>query len=168
MFCPRCATQNELEQNYCRQCGQLLSGARLDLERSWPGQLENAKRGEALIRNGTIILVVFTLIALIVAITTVIISGLTSPTILSVIIDLLLGLAIGLPLIVVGRVKLKRERGHLPEASHQFVPSLPDPVQQVELSTNLKADLHPPGDRDSVTDRTTLDLQNSERGSRRS
>ena len=29
MFCPRCATQNELAQNYCRHCGPLLSGARL-------------------------------------------------------------------------------------------------------------------------------------------
>lgn len=33
MFCPQCATENDLQQGYCRHCGLPLAGARLALER---------------------------------------------------------------------------------------------------------------------------------------
>ena len=33
MFCPQCATQNDSQQHYCRECGLPLAGARLALER---------------------------------------------------------------------------------------------------------------------------------------
>jgi hypothetical protein len=32
MYCPRCGTQNRLEQKFCRQCGLALPGVRLALE----------------------------------------------------------------------------------------------------------------------------------------
>ncbi|HEY7785735.1 MAG TPA: zinc ribbon domain-containing protein [Pyrinomonadaceae bacterium] len=32
MFCPKCGTENSLEQKYCRHCGQSLAGVRLALE----------------------------------------------------------------------------------------------------------------------------------------
>jgi len=32
MFCPRCGTENDLAQKFCRQCGQSLSSVRLVLE----------------------------------------------------------------------------------------------------------------------------------------
>lgn len=32
MYCPRCGTQNKLEQKFCRQCGLALPGVRLALE----------------------------------------------------------------------------------------------------------------------------------------
>lgn len=38
MFCPRCATENKLEQRYCRQCGLTLPAVRLALE----GQIDEA------------------------------------------------------------------------------------------------------------------------------
>lgn len=33
MFCPQCATENDSQQGYCRECGLPLAGARLALER---------------------------------------------------------------------------------------------------------------------------------------
>ena len=32
MFCPRCSTENDSQQSYCRSCGQALSAVRLALE----------------------------------------------------------------------------------------------------------------------------------------
>ena len=32
MFCPQCATENDSQQGYCRECGLPLAGARLALE----------------------------------------------------------------------------------------------------------------------------------------
>ena len=52
MICPRCGTENDLEQSYCRQCGLTLSTVRLALE----GQLDEAmvkiKNARKTLHNG--------------------------------------------------------------------------------------------------------------------
>lgn len=160
MFCPRCATQNDLAQNYCRQCGQPLSGVRLDLEGIRRRSLE-LKKGERLIRMGTATLIVFNLITLIVALTTLTTTGLT-PSILSIIFDLVLGLGIGVPLILVGKSRYRRAT-FLPgeiEPAH----SLPDRTRPLDQLTTagLGTNLDRLPEQGSVTEHTTLNLKRRE------
>ena len=162
MFCPRCATQNDLAQNYCRQCGQLLSGARLDLEGGRPRSLEKLQQGERLIRNGTTVLIVFNLITLVVAIITLMLAGL-APGILSIIVDLVLGLAIGVPMILVGKSR-RRRASFLSEGEIDSGHSLPDRTRQFDPLTTagLSADVKKLPAQGSVTEHTTLDLKRKE------
>jgi hypothetical protein len=159
MFCPRCATQNDLTQNYCRQCGQLLSGARLDLEGGQARSLEELQKSERLIRVGTATLIVFNLITLVVAITTVITTGL-APSMLSIILDLMLGLTIGVPMILVGRAK-RRRAGLLSAGEIGHGRSLTDQTRQLDplTTTGLSAELNQLPSQGSVTEQTTLNLK---------
>lgn len=162
MFCPRCGTQDEPEQGFCRQCGQSLSGVRLAVGGSPVKSLEALRDGEKLIHGGGNTLTVFTLVALVISIISVVLTGATYN--ISIIINLLLGLAIGLPLTLAGRAKLRRASHLLSQAQHESGPSLPDRTPgSVELLTEIKADLHGLPAQGSVTEHTTLDLKGDER-----
>lgn len=161
MFCPRCATQNDLAQNYCRQCGQPLSGVRLDLEGIRRRSLE-LKRSERLIRMGTTTLILFNFITLIVALTALTTTGLT-PSILSIIFDLVLGLGISVPLILVGKSRYRRAT-FLPDGEIEPAHSLPDRTRPLDQLTTagLGTDLDRLAEQGSVTEHTTLNLKRRE------
>ena len=163
MFCPSCGTQNELQQGYCRQCGQALSGVRLALEGSADQSLEKLKASLEWINGGSTTLVVFTLIGLAIAI---IGFASNSPVFSNIaIINLLLGLAIGLPLILGGRAKLKRGARLLSKSQTESGQSTLGQTRRPDslLTTGLNADLHRVPTQGSVTEHTTLDLQGRER-----
>jgi hypothetical protein len=162
MFWPRCATQNELERGFCRQCGQRLSGVRLALEGSAEQSLEKLQAGEKWISGGSATLVVFTLIALVVGILG---AALNDPTFSYIaLVNLLLGSFIGLPLVYFGKARLKQAKllmSKLPDASPHLTL---DQAQRSDnlLTTELRSDfarLPQPG---SITEKTTLNLQGSE------
>jgi hypothetical protein len=117
------------------------------------------QKSEKLIRNGTITLIVFNLITLIVAIRTIIITGL-APSILSIMLDLVLGLAIGVPMILVGKSRHQRA-SFLSDREIEPSHSLPDRTRQLDPLTTaaLRADLNRLPEQGSVTEHTTLDLK---------
>ena len=159
MFCPRCSAQNELQQGYCRQCGQALSGVRLALEGSADQLLGKLRASEKWIRGGTNALVVFTLIALAIAFLGI---ALTNPALSNIaMINLLLGLVIGLPLIYLGRIKLKRAARLLSQAQAESSQAVLEQDQHPEslLTPGLDAGLRRVPAQSSVTEQTTLDLQ---------
>lgn len=106
MFCPRCAAENELQQSYCRQCGQALSDVRLALEGNAEQSLEKLRAGQKWIGGGSASLLAFTSIALVIAILGVALHDLSFGYI--AFINLILGSFIGLPLVYFGKAKVKR------------------------------------------------------------
>lgn len=55
MFCPRCATENKLEQRYCRQCGLTLPAVKLALEGDVDKAVGNLKKSKTALEWGLII-----------------------------------------------------------------------------------------------------------------
>ena len=156
MFCPRCNTQNESEQKYCRQCGLPLSSIRLALEGRAEEALSKYKKGGRALSAGTIILIVCVLIALLNFFLS------SEPRNYGVLINLLIGLLVALPMIITGLVRVSRaerllkdkdlaihlirgqtdESALLPPASHKIDP----------LAESLSV-------QNSVTEQTTLKLE---------
>lgn len=57
MFCPRCGTENKLEQHYCRQCGLTLPAVKLALEGHVDEAIGNLKTSKTMLEWGLIIFV---------------------------------------------------------------------------------------------------------------
>jgi hypothetical protein len=57
MFCPRCGTENKLEQHYCRQCGLTLPAVKLALEGQVDEAIGNLKTSKTMLGWGLIIFV---------------------------------------------------------------------------------------------------------------
>ena len=167
MFCPRCGTQNESKKGYCRQCGQALSAVQLAVEGSADQSLEKLKSSEKWITQGSATVVVFTIIGLIISIIGFL---LNDPDFSSIaVLNLLLGLAIGLPIIYVGRASLKRAVRLLSKSQIESNHSTLDQAQQPDkmLTSGLDAELQLPAVQGSVTEHITLDLQESQRAHRK-
>jgi uncharacterized membrane protein YvbJ len=167
MFCPRCGTQNELKQGYCRQCGQALSSVRLAIEGNADQSLKKLKASQERINAGSAVLSVFTVIGLAIAALS---FALHTPTLIGIaLINLVLGLIIGLPLLYAGKFSLKRAVRLLsksPNEKHQTV--LDQAIETDKLLTNgLSADLPSLQVPGSVTEHTTLNLQESNRANRK-
>jgi hypothetical protein len=163
MFCPGCGSENDLRQGYCRQCGQALSSVRLALEGNAEQSLEKLKASEKWIQGGSTTLIVFTVIAVIISILSVI---LNAPAMaFSAIINLVLGLAIGLPLILAGKANLKRAVRLLSESQPEPVPSVLDERQQANglLTNGVTNELRGSLDARSVTEHATLNLREPDR-----
>ena len=163
MFCPKCGTQDELNKGYCRQCGQALSGVQVALEGSADQSLQKLKASQKWIGAGSATLAVFTLIGLVIAILGFALNDAGFSNI--ALINLLLGLFIGLPLIYVGKASLKRADRFLSKSQTQSGQSSlgEAPGSDNLLTTGLKADRYRLPVQGSVTEHTTLDLQKSER-----
>lgn len=57
MFCPRCGTENKLEQHYCRQCGLTLPAVKLALEGDVDEAVGSLKKSKTALEWGLIIVV---------------------------------------------------------------------------------------------------------------
>jgi len=65
MFYPRCGTENDLEQGYCRQCGLSFTDVRLALQGAATESLAQLKSSAQVMNGGIATLAVSTLIAVI-------------------------------------------------------------------------------------------------------
>lgn len=167
MFCPRCGAENNAEQKYCRQCGQLLAAARLALEGRVSEAAELLRKGESAVQGGVTTLGIFILIAIISAL-------LTGPTasiftevsdvgggkfyLINWVANLILGLLFGLPGIVIGLTRLKRANRILqgqiePPAGRSTQPQLQAPP--AAMTDRSLAESPAPA---SVTEHTTYEL----------
>jgi hypothetical protein len=157
MYCPRCGVQDDLNQGYCRRCGQALAVVQLAIDGQADESLERLKASAKRIGQGTTTIVVFTFIAL--AIT---LAGLAieEPVFgFIALLNLLLGLSFGLPLVFLGRSSLNRAARLLsrPDAL-KYRSGLEHRRSEKVITGDLNVSLREPGPS-SVTDHTTLDLE---------
>lgn len=162
MFCPRCGAPNETDQGFCRQCGQSLSDVRLALAGGLASSLEKLKAGEKMVHGGAVTLAVFALIGLAIAIVSLVLTGPAYNV--SIIVNLALALAVGLPLVLAGRANLRRAARTLADARDgSGRASLDEAGRPTEpLPAGLEADLQRLPACGSVTEETTLELKRSE------
>ncbi len=154
MFCPGCSIENGSEESFCRQCGQALTDVRLAMSGVGTESLAKLRSGAHLINGGIATITIFMLVAALITLI-----GVTQGhPVLSVIamINALLGAMVGIPLIVIGKTRVKHASrllsGELPARAIDSRRQIQSPGG-AELEANWR---RPPG---SVTDRTTLDLQ---------
>ena len=158
MFCPRCATENALEQGYCRQCGQSLSDVRMALEGSATESLRKLQAGAKLMNGGIATLISFILIALLLSVLGI---ALGNPVLSSIgMLNVLLGALIGFPLVFVGKANVKRATRLLSGTQHQISRRTAGSVHRPGdlLTTDLEKGTHSVSAPGSVTEHTTLEL----------
>lgn len=120
MFCPQCSVKNDLEKKFCRSCGFSLTSTQFVLDGHLDEAIEKLKKSESIIRRGIKTLFVFILLSILLAAfadpfeitlgaplhTKIAISH--WPTILGI------GLAFGIPAILLGHMRLRRANRLLP------------------------------------------------------
>jgi len=158
MFCPRCGTENGLEQGYCRQCGQALSDVRLSLEGKATQSLESLLAGSKWMNGGIAVIIVFTIIALFIAIGGVVLGHPTLSTI--AMINVLLGALIGLPLVFLGTAQVRRATRLLSGSQNRIGQGGINRFQPPNdlLTTGLNQDERRVPSSASVTEHTTVNL----------
>jgi len=154
MFCPRCASENETHLSYCRRCGQALTDVRLALEHKATEALEKLRSGRKLTNGGVATMTAFILIAVLITILGIAIGAPSLSTI--AMINVVLGAIVGVPLILVGQVRVRRATRLLSEGPTQ--PRDPDLSGQRREELPTGSALAAPG---SVTENTTLDLKDA-------
>ena len=156
MFCPQCGDQNELNQGYCRHCGQPLGSIQLALERRVDEVAAKFRKAEDLLATGLVIFFV----AFVGALGSLILSG-AIPFVFSIII----GFLISFPLVLIGLVRIDRLRRLLnpqEENGERVLPPQNQPaVALTEARTTNQLNLKL-GARDSVTENTTAKLKTPE------
>jgi uncharacterized membrane protein YqaE (UPF0057 family) len=159
MFCPQCGAENSMEQKYCRRCGLQLAAARISLQGGIGQALTKHKKGELLLSSGGFTLVIFIFAALANIFLN---SGSWN---YAVLINLLLGLLIAVPLMVVGSVHLRRAGRtlHPKDEQGQIGPGQSQAAGAITSSTYATDRLFSPiRDPASVTEETTLHLKSPE------
>jgi hypothetical protein len=160
MFCPRCGSSNNPDQKFCRQCGNALTAVRLAMEGRVDEAIDGLKKGEDSLASGAINLAIFSSIALLISFLGKFFVGFEGDR--WPMINILIGLAIGLPLVIRGVIRLERARKIL-EAEDQKNRA------NGEIVTRPKADLPeapitaptitPHTNPASVTEHTTYELE---------
>ena len=157
MYCPKCSAQNEGEPKYCRRCGLPLTTVQLALEGRADELIAKYKKGRGAISGGVIAPSLACIGALIN------IFSIPGPwSFYLATLNLVLGILIALPMIIIGYRRLwqadrllsakEPSRPMIEEQSEQIDGSLPAaPVTDPLLSRPL-----PPS---SVTEQTTLNLR---------
>src|SRR5688572_28797902 len=149
MFCPQCGDQNELNQGYCRQCGQPLRSIQLALDRRVDEAAAKFKKAEDLLGTGLVIFFV----AFVGGLASLILSG-AIPFVFSII----LGFLISFPLVLTGLVRVDRLRRLLnpqEENSETLLPPQSRPavaLPEARTTNQLNLSLGAPN---SVTENTT-------------
>ena len=150
MFCPRCSTENAESTKYCRTCGLSLASLQLILDRHLDEITEKVKKGEGILSGGAVTLIIFCLVAILSII-------MDNGRSLSAFINLILGLLISAPMIVVGIKRLERakkliEGGLKPGAIDARA------VKQLPTAPTTDRGLTLPQTLASVTEHTTYEL----------
>lgn len=102
MYCPRCNTQNESKQKYCRQCGLPIIGIQLALEGRIDEALAEYKKGGGALSAAAVILMVCVLVALLNFFLS------SEPRSYGMLINLLIGVLVALPMLIAGLVRVSR------------------------------------------------------------
>ncbi|HEX5734871.1 MAG TPA: zinc-ribbon domain-containing protein [Blastocatellia bacterium] len=159
MFCPQCGASNERDQKFCRQCGQALTAVRLATEGRVDEALEKLRKGEDSLAAGAINLAIFSSFAFVVTLLATIFDAEQGPW---PILNIIIGLLIGIPLTVRGILRLERARkileaedqkkraaGELTDQAKGRLPEAP-----ITAPTSL-----PHATPASVTEHTTYELE---------
>lgn len=158
MYCPRCNTENESEQKYCRRCGLPLAGVRRALDGRAEEALAEYKKGGGALSAAAVILTVCVLVALLNFFLS------SEPRGYGVLINLLVGLLVTLPMIVSGLARVSRAERLLRDNGEDSA------TPQIREQTNGAESLPPAGQkidpleermsgRNSVTEHTTVKLK---------
>jgi hypothetical protein len=113
MFCPQCSTENEADQSYCRKCGLPLSAIRLAVDGRVDQALTKLKKSEKSLRNGIIVSILLLAVTLYAAVRSGPFEIVIDPLVLRVsnwLVGLVTSVVIGLPIVVIGLVRLRRAR----------------------------------------------------------
>lgn len=156
MFCPLCSTENEAGRGYCRQCGLPLGGVRLAISGRAGEALSRYKQGGGALSAGAVVLAVCVLVAVLNLFLS------SEPRNYGTLINLLVGLVVALPVIVIGMARVSRAGALLKDdgatagqirGQAEHPTSLPPDARTVALP----ADRSPAGS--TVTEQTTLKLR---------
>lgn len=152
MFCPKCGTENLLEQKFCRRCGHQLSAHRLALEGGVEDGLSNIKKSTKLLGSGIIILMlcIVNLLAI----------WIVGADKISIIFHSILGLVVALPLILLGLARVSSAERILnpKDSAGNKITSQPgnEALKPSDAVTDRSI-------AESVTEHTTLKLETPER-----
>ncbi|HJQ70650.1 MAG TPA: zinc ribbon domain-containing protein [Blastocatellia bacterium] len=163
MFCPQCGANNDRDQKFCRQCGQALTAVRLAIDGRVDEALEKLRKGEDSLASGAINLAVFSSIACVMSLVSLFVTAFEAEPWATI--NIIIGLAIGLPLAIRGIVRLERARKILEaEDQKKRADQLPDrakvslPASPITAPTSL-----PQASAASVTEHTTYELEPPDR-----
>lgn len=154
MFCPRCGAENGPEHGYCRKCGLSLPAVGLALEGRVDEAFGKLRSGSGSLSSGAIIFIIGLLNALA--------NGYFAAW-QSAVFSLVLGSAIGVPLLIAGMVRVGRAKRLLnPKERIKDLPGAGEPVSELlpgAPTRTLSRGQAVPG---SVTEDATLKLESTE------
>lgn len=150
MFCPRCSAENNEQQKYCRQCGQVLTSVQWILNGKMEEITDKVKKGENTLSGGAITLVMFVLVALI----NIFLSNGKS---YGGAINLICGMLIAVPLIYVGSKRLSRAR-KLIENENRPEPIAGRQVKELPTAPTTDRIIEIPQSPVSIIEHTTYEL----------
>lgn len=150
MYCPDCGTVNENQPSFCRKCGRSLTGIQLAIEGRVDEAIDKFKKSEDLLAAGLLIFSIFVVVGLV---------SLFLTGVYPFAISIGVGLIFSVPFVLLGLIRVDRVRRLLGEKSTR--PLLPpkENVTFVPPGVTTEALTTGPVAPDSVTDRTTLNLE---------
>src|SRR5262245_50245560 len=155
IFCPSCATENSVDQSYCRQCGLGLTGIQWVLDGTIVDAQKRLQSAEKWIRAGNSILIAFISIAVTIAILGIAIGN---PSLsLIAMVNVLGGAVIAFPLSLLGNSRLTKAKRLLSEAGVNPRSAIKD-TERKQLPGIPTSSLQPSPRPGSVTEHTTLHL----------
>ena len=153
-----------MEQGYCRQCGQALSGIQWILDGNVEETQKRLEAAEKWIKAGNSTLIAFISIAITIAMLGVAIGNSTLSTI--AMINVLGGALIGFPLLFVGNAKLIKAKRLVAQADVSHRPAISG-TSQKRLEAPQTSELPTPANHSSITEHTTLHLAKPDPGRRK-
>jgi hypothetical protein len=155
MFCPKCGTQNLIEQKYCRACGHQLAAHLAALEGRVDDVSTHLNKGSQFVALGLIVVGIAKL--------NILANFFLGGDGFGVIINLLILLFIAVPLITFGLVRLSQARRALtPKEKADNKAITAADLAQLPAAADTDRSISIP----SVTEQTTLELKEPERARR--
>ena len=160
MFCPRCGTQNDVEQSYCSRCGSSLTFTRMSLEGRMDEALVKLKQGVSILQLIPRIFLPFLAFSLYFPLT----NG--TPGLINVAYFSAISFVCALPFIIVSLARFTRAERllHAPKQSEHVIAGQTGRSATLLPTASMNEQLvsRPPVPI-SVTENTTLDLEPSEK-----
>jgi hypothetical protein len=155
MYCPDCGTVNENRPSFCRTCGRSLTGIQLATDGRVDEAIAKFRKSEDLLATGLVIFSIFVLAALV---------SLFLTGVYPFAISIGLGLIVCVPIVLMGLIRVDRVRRLLDpgKESPRRINEGPDvsalPPARTTDALPRRSDVP-----DSVTEQTTLNLQDPRR-----